>query len=100
MSVDLKLVLADLNAMAGTFHKEADDYRKMHQNVKPAIVGSGDAGCDAAIKAVADLIAGLHDKLSDRLDDRSDKLKYAHDSMARHDIDVHGLFDDLMKDRT
>ena len=49
---------------------------------------------------MADLIAGLHDKLSDRLDDRGDKLRYAHDSMRRHDIDVHGLFDDLMKDRT
>ncbi|MET9364007.1 DUF6317 family protein [Streptomyces sp. NPDC006632] len=100
MSADLKLVLADLNAMAGTFHTEAENYRKLHQNVTPAIAGSGDAGCDAAIKAMADLIAGLHDKLSDRLDDRSDKLRYAHDSMQRHDIDVHGLFDDLMKDRT
>ena len=100
MSADLKLVLADLDAMTGAFHKAAQDYRTLHQNVTPAVAGSGDAGCDAAIKAVADLIAGLHDKLSDRLDDRGDKLRYAHDSMRRHDIDVHGLFDDLMKDRT
>ncbi|MFD7167752.1 DUF6317 family protein [Streptomyces violascens] len=35
MSVDLKLVLADLNAMAASFRKEADDYRKMHQNLSP-----------------------------------------------------------------
>ncbi|MEU4352229.1 DUF6317 family protein [Streptomyces sp. NPDC023838] len=96
MSADVKVLLADLNAMASTFHKEAGIYRDMHANVKPAVAGSGDAGCDAAIKAMADLIAGLHDKLSDRLEDHSDKVKYAHDSMQRNDIDVHGLFEDLM----
>ncbi|MFI1105990.1 DUF6317 family protein [Streptomyces melanogenes] len=96
MSADVKVLLADLDSMASTFHKEAGIYRGMHANVKPAVAGSGDPGCDAAIKSMADLIAGLHDKLADRLDDNSDKVKYAHDSMQRNDIDVHGLFEDLM----
>ncbi|WP_371655030.1 MULTISPECIES: DUF6317 family protein [unclassified Streptomyces] len=96
MSADVKIILADLDSMASTFHEEAGIYRGMHANVKPAVAGSGDAGCDAAVKSMADLIAGLHDKLSDRLEDNSDKVKYAHDSMQRNDIDVHGLFEDLM----
>ncbi|WHM36214.1 DUF6317 family protein [Streptomyces sp. BPTC-684] len=62
MSADVKVILADLDSMASTFHKEAGVYRGMHANVKPAVAGSGDPGCDAAIKSMADLIAGLHDK--------------------------------------
>jgi len=94
--MDFQVVLGDLEAMCGTFHKEATAYRELHPHVKPAVVPSGDPGLDSSIRAMADLIAGLHDKLADRLDDNGDDVKYAHDSFQRHDIDVHGLFEDLM----
>jgi hypothetical protein len=38
----------------------------------------------------------LHIGFADRLDDHGDKVAYARDSFRRHDIDVQGLFEDLM----
>jgi hypothetical protein len=34
--------------------------------------------------------------MADRLDDHGDKVAYARDSFHRHDVDVHGVFEDLM----
>jgi hypothetical protein len=96
MPVDFKAVLSDLTAMSKTFHDEAVNYRNLHADVAPPVVSGGDAGLDHAIQELADLIVALHIGFADRLDDRGDKVGYAHDSFRRHDIDVHGLFEDLM----
>jgi hypothetical protein len=96
MMADLKAVLSDLTSMSKTFHDEAVNYRKLHADVAPAVVSGGDAGLDHAIKEVADLLVALHTGFADRLDDHGDKVAYARDSFQRHDIDVHGLFGDLM----
>ncbi|MEU9313093.1 DUF6317 family protein [Streptomyces sp. NPDC048256] len=96
MTVDFKAVLSDLTSMSRTFHDEAVNYRKLHADVAPPVVGGGDAGLDHAVKEVADLIVALHIGFADRLDDHGDKVTYARDSFRRHDIDVHGLFEDLM----
>ena len=96
MTADFKAILSDLTAMSKTFHDEATNYRKLHADVAPPVVGGGDAGLDHAVKEVADLIVALHIGFADRLDDRGDKVTYARDSFRRHDIDVHGLFEDLM----
>ncbi|MFD4873501.1 DUF6317 family protein [Streptomyces sp. NPDC058420] len=96
MPVDFKAVLSDLTSMASTFHDQATDYRKLHDQVAPPLVSGGDSGLDHAIKEVADLIVALHTGFADRLDDRGDKVAYARDSFHRHDVDVHGVFDDLM----
>ncbi|MFF1359168.1 MULTISPECIES: DUF6317 family protein [unclassified Streptomyces] len=91
-----KVVLSDLTSMTGTFHREATHYRMLHQHVAPPVADGGDPGLDHAIKEVADLILALHIGFADRLDDHGDKVAYARDSFRRHDIDVHGLFEDLM----
>ncbi|MFJ8140267.1 DUF6317 family protein [Streptomyces sp. NPDC096013] len=96
MPVDFKAVLSDLTSMASTFHDQATDYRKLHDQVAPPLVSGGDSGLDHVIKEVADLIVALHTGFADRLDDRGDKVAYARDSFHRHDVDVHGVFDDLM----
>ncbi|MET7653467.1 MULTISPECIES: DUF6317 family protein [unclassified Streptomyces] len=96
MTVDFKAVLSDLTAMSRTFHDEAVDYRKLHADVAPSVVDGGDAGLDHAVKEIADLIVALHIGFADRLDDHGDKVTHARDSFQRHDIDVHGLFEDLM----
>ena len=96
MLPDFKAVLGDLTSMSRTFHDEAVNYRKLHADVAPPLVGGGDAGLDHALKEVADLIVALHIGFADRLDDHGDKVTYARDSFRRHDIDVHGLFEDLM----
>ncbi|MEU9269244.1 DUF6317 family protein [Streptomyces sp. NPDC048251] len=96
MTVDFKAVLSDLTSMSRTFHDEAVNYRKLHADVAPPVVEGGDAGLDHAVKEVADLIVALHIGFADRLDDHGDKVTYARDSFRRHDIDVHGLFEDLM----
>ncbi|MCA1221141.1 DUF6317 family protein [Streptomyces sp. 8L] len=92
---DYQVVLGDLSAMASRFTKEAVAYHALHQEVKPTVAASGDPGLDSMIEAMAELIAGLHDKLGDRIADHGDTLKYAHDSYQRHDVDVHGVFEDL-----
>ncbi|MDX3803497.1 DUF6317 family protein [Streptomyces sp. AK04-3B] len=96
MPPDFKAVLGDLTSMSKTFHDEAVNYRTLHADVAPPLVGGGDAGLDHALKEVADLIVALHIGFADRLDDHGDKVTYARDSFRRHDIDVHGLFEDLM----
>jgi hypothetical protein len=96
MPADFKAILSDLGSMAKTFHDEAVNYRKLHADVAPPVADGGDAGLDHALKEVADLIVALHIGFADRLDDHGDKVTYAHDSFQRHDIDVHGLFEDLM----
>jgi hypothetical protein len=96
MSVDFKAVLSDLTSMATTFHDQATDYRNLHAQVAPPVVSGGDPGLDDAIKEVAHLILGLHIGFADRLDDHGDKVAYARDSFHRHDVDVHGVFEDLM----
>ncbi|MFJ9631981.1 DUF6317 family protein [Streptomyces sp. NPDC091280] len=96
MSADFKAVMSDLTSMATTFHDQATDYRKLRDQVSPPVVSGGDSGLDHAIKEVADLIVALHIGFADRLDDRGDKVAYARDSFHRHDVDVHGVFEDLM----
>ncbi|MFE0382589.1 DUF6317 family protein [Streptomyces bungoensis] len=93
---DFKAVYDDLTAMAKTFHEQAGDYRKLHADVAPPVVSGGDPGLDAAIKEVAGLIVALHLGMADRMDDHGDKVAYARDSFHRHDVDVHGVFEDLM----
>ncbi|MFF7971598.1 DUF6317 family protein [Streptomyces sp. NPDC007905] len=93
---DFKAVYDDLATMAKTFHEQAGDYRTLHPDVAPPVVSGGDAGLDSAIKEVADLIISLHIGMADRMDDHGDKVAYARDSFHRHDVDVHGVFEDLM----
>ncbi|MEU9986789.1 DUF6317 family protein [Streptomyces sp. NPDC048045] len=93
---DFKAVYDDLTTMAKTFHEQAGDYRKLHPDVAPPVVSGGDAGLDSAVKEVADLIIALHIGMADRIDDHGDKVAYARDSFHRHDVDVHGVFEDLM----
>ncbi|MFF7235291.1 DUF6317 family protein [Streptomyces collinus] len=93
---DFKAVYDDLATMARTFHGQAGDYRKLRPDVAPPVAAGGDAGLDSAIKEVADLIIALHVGMADRMDDHGDKVAYARDSFHRHDVDVHGVFEDLM----
>ncbi|WP_307787124.1 DUF6317 family protein [Streptomyces musisoli] len=93
---DFKAVYDDLASMAKTFHEQAGDYRKLRADVAPPVVSGGAAGLDSAIKEVSDLIVALHIGMADRMDDHGDKVAYARDSFHRHDVDVHGVFEDLM----
>ncbi|MEX3104889.1 MULTISPECIES: DUF6317 family protein [unclassified Streptomyces] len=96
--MDFNVVLSDLTSMSSTLHTEATNYRALHSQVTPAVVSGGDPGLDHAISEAAHLISALHTLFADRMDDHGDKVAYARDSFHRHDIDVHGLFEDLMKD--
>ncbi|MGW2424481.1 DUF6317 family protein [Streptomyces sp. NPDC001709] len=98
MTADFKVIYDDLSALARTFHDQADDYRKLRPDVAPTVVSGGDPGLDSAIKEVAELIISLHLALADRLDEHGDKAAYARDSFHRHDVDIHGVFEDLTKD--
>ncbi|MGW2488009.1 DUF6317 family protein [Streptomyces sp. NPDC001606] len=93
---DFTVIYDDLSTLAKTFRTQAHDYRTLHADVAPAMAAGGDPGLDSAIKEVADLIVALHIGMADRLDDHGDKVAYARDSFHRHDVDVHGVFEDLM----
>ncbi|GLX47448.1 DUF6317 family protein [Streptomyces sp. MB22_4] len=95
MTADFKVIYEDLTGLAKAFHDQAGDYRKLAPDVSPAVVSGGDPALDSAIKEVADLIIALHTGLADRMDDHGDKAGYARDSFHRHDVDVHGVFEDL-----
>ncbi|MDF3297610.1 DUF6317 family protein [Streptomyces tropicalis] len=96
MADDFKAVMSDLTAMARTFHDQARSYRELKPDVTPPLADGGDAGLDAAIGEVGHLIAALHCGFADRLDDHGNLVAKSRDSFQRHDVDVHGLFEDLM----
>ncbi len=96
--MSVKVVLSDLDALQSQLRKGAQDYKGFAGEVTPAIADGGDGALNSSITAVADLISSLHDAFVQRLDDHADKVKNAHDSYQRDDVDVHGLFEDLMKD--
>lgn len=98
MSAGYNVILDDLAGMASTFHTQATTYAGLKANVAPPMASSGDAGCDEAIASLLDAIGGLHAKLAGRIEAHGNGLDYAHGSYQRHDIDVHGLFEDLMPD--
>ncbi|GAA1982837.1 DUF6317 family protein [Kitasatospora viridis] len=96
MSAGYDVVLEDLRSMAATFHQEAQAYVKLKTDVAPPIAASGDSGLDSSITSMMEAIAGLHAKLAGRIEGHGDKLQYAHDSYQRHDVDEHGVYEDLM----
>ncbi|MCC9309010.1 DUF6317 family protein [Kitasatospora sp. RB6PN24] len=96
MSGQFELVLGDLQSMATTFHTEAQTYANLKTSVAPPIAASGDGGLDNAITSMMEAIAGLHAKLAGVIEANGDKLKTTHDSYQRNDVDVHGVFEDLM----
>lgn len=96
MADKYRVVLADLANMAKTFHDQADSYRSLRPQVTPPIADGGDPGLNDALQAVMDALDAMHTKLADQIDDHGDKLAYAHDSYQRRDVDVHGVFEDLM----
>lgn len=98
MTAGYNVIMGDLSSMASTFHKQATEYASLKADVAPPIAASGDAGLDDSIASIMDAIAGLHAKLAGRIEWHGNGLDYAHGSYGRHDIDVHGLFEDLMKD--
>ena len=98
MGAGYQVVLGDLKNMALTYHREATTYRALRPQVTPPIADGGDPALNDAIQIIMSAIDSLHTKLGDRIDDHGDKLMYAHDSYQRHDVDVHGVFEDLMPD--
>jgi hypothetical protein len=98
MTAGYNVILGDLAGMASTFHTQATNYAALKADVAPPIAASGDAGLDDSIASIMDVIAGLHAKLAGRIEEHAGGLDYAHGSYQRHDIDVHGLFEDLMPD--
>lgn len=96
--MSLRVVLSDLDALGGTLRGAASDYRGLAKDVSPPVADGGDGGLNSSIKAIAELIISLHGAFCERLDDHADKVKNAHDSYQRDDVDVHGLFEDLMED--
>ncbi|MFB7503978.1 DUF6317 family protein [Streptomyces broussonetiae] len=93
---DLKIVTSDVTEMASTFHTEAKSYAKLHISVSPAVAKSGDDGLDHTIGSMMDAISGLHARLAGRIEEHGDLLDAAVKHLTHRDIDVHGLFEDLM----
>ncbi|MGW0208370.1 DUF6317 family protein [Streptomyces sp. NPDC003233] len=93
---DLKIVTSDVTEMASTFHTEAKSYAKLHTSVSPAVAESGDDGLDHTIRSMMEAISGLHARLAGRIEEHGDLLDAAVKHLTHSDIDVHGLFEDLM----
>ncbi|MEY9844075.1 hypothetical protein ABH940_001139 [Streptacidiphilus sp. BW17] len=98
MGNSYQVVLADLAAMAKTYHSQADHYRSLKVQVSPPLVDGSDPGFNDALQTIMDSLDSLHTKMADKIDDHGDKLSYTHDSYQRRDVDVHGVFEDLMPD--
>jgi hypothetical protein len=92
------VVLDDLANMAGTFDREATTYDRIKPQITPPIAASGDATLDSVLGAVMECLDVLHTKMAESISEHAGNLRGAHDTYQRHDIDAHGLFDDLMPD--
>ena len=89
-------MLDDLKQMAGKYHSESDIYRSLKPQIAPPIAEGGDSGLDDSIRTIMEVIDIIHTKLADRIEEHGDKLVYVHDSYQRSDVDVHGVFEDLL----
>lgn len=96
MTDGYQAVLADLQEMASTFTREADDYRQLEPRVSPPPASSGDGRLDATIHAVMATLGSLHDRMATMIEDHGNKLREAHDTYQRRDIDNRELFEDLV----
>ncbi|MFI5777332.1 DUF6317 family protein [Nocardia sp. NPDC051570] len=97
MSDWFQVVLDDLTAMAQTFDDESKAYEGMVPKFLPPPVDSGEAALDEAMRGAMDLLQILHHQMVRTIQTHSQKLAYARDSYARHDIDNRQLYDDLTK---
>lgn len=97
MADSYELVLADLQSMSGRFAKEADVYDASHSDVTPPIAATGDGSLDGTLGAVMEALDILHAQMGETIREHGVKLKAARESYERHDVDAHGLFDDLME---
>lgn len=95
---DYEVVLSDLRTMSGTFHSEADTYRGLKDKVSPAVAATGDGTLDSILTSVVETLDVLHTQMAKAIEDHGDKLGSAERAYGNREVDVHGVFDDLMKD--
>lgn len=96
MSDSYALVLADMRSMTGTFEREHTAYLAIKPKLTPPVAATGDGHLDATLQTVMDTLSLMHDEMATSIDDHAKGLRTAGDSYERHDVDAHGLFDDLM----
>lgn len=96
MSEHFQVVLEDLREMAGSFRTEGDTYEKIKPKVTPLVADAGGGPINEMLGAVMECLDVLHTKMAESISEHAGKLRDAHDTYQRHDVDAHGLFDKLM----
>src|SRR5215475_951609 len=93
---DFKVVLEDLATLHTNFANEATAYEQLIPSINPPAVDGGDGNLNSVLVSLVETFDVLHHRLVGSIRHNADMLKTAHDSFERHDIDTHGVYDDLM----
>lgn len=93
---DFKVVLEDLTELSANFTKESSAYEQLIPSINPPAVDGGDDNLNKVLTGLVKTFDNLHHRMVASISDHADKLKYAHDSFERKDIEVHDLFEDLV----
>lgn len=91
-----KVVLDDLAAMSQQFQQGCSDYKAAVDAVKAEPVDTGDGTLNDYLAYVAGRIEYLTVKSAELIEEHGAKVKYAHDSYERRDIDnSEELYEDM-----
>ncbi|MBK0868299.1 hypothetical protein INP57_15910 [Saccharopolyspora sp. HNM0986] len=96
MADQYQAVLADLQDMASTFAREADEYQKIRPKLTPPVADTGDGRLNETTAAVMKTLEVLHAKMIALIEDHGTSVRAAHDSYQKQDIDNRELFEDLV----
>jgi hypothetical protein len=90
-----KVVLDDLATMSQQFEQGHADFAAAAEAVKAEPVDTGDGTLNDYLAYVTGRIEELTIKSAELIQEHAGKVKYAHDSYERHDIDNEELFEDM-----
>jgi hypothetical protein len=96
MSGGFKVVLSDLDGMAGDFTNAVASYQSISAKLNPPVADSGDNSLNETMKSMLTLLSYLQGKMAESIDEHATNLRSARDAYQKTETDVHGLYNDLM----
>lgn len=97
MSDRLRATVDHIDDTGKAFHREAVDLGDVRHLASPPTPGVGDVALSSALLGLSDAFGAAHRMMTGLIDGHGSKLRKAAVDYRNTDIDVHGMFDDLIE---
>ncbi|MGW1200617.1 DUF6317 family protein [Streptomyces sp. NPDC002536] len=97
MSDRLRATVDHIDATGKAFHREAAELARTRHLASPPTPGVGDVALSSALSHLSDAFGAAHQMMTGLIDGHGSKLRKAAADYRNTDIDVHGMFDDLIE---